>query len=55
MNYQKSGMSSGGDTMKAEMKAWQGIEVMSRKKMKRRRELAKLSFEKKVTAKKWQI
>ncbi len=35
--------------MKAEVKAWQGVEVMSKKKMERRRELAKLSFEKKIS------
>ncbi len=35
--------------MKAEVKAWHGIEVMSKKKMGRRRELAKLSFEKKIS------
>jgi hypothetical protein len=32
MDYQKSGLNSGGDTMKAEVKAWQGVEVMSKKK-----------------------
>ncbi len=35
--------------MKAEVKAWEGIEMMSQKKMERRRELAKLPFEKKIS------
>jgi hypothetical protein len=35
--------------MKAEMKVWEGIEMMSQKKMERRRELAKLPFEKKIS------
>jgi hypothetical protein len=42
-------MSSGNDTMKAEVKIWEGIEMMSHKKMERRRKLAKLSFEKKIS------
>ena len=49
MDYLTSIVSSGGDTMKAKRKAWQGIEVMSKKKMERRRELAKLSFEEKIS------
>ena len=49
MDYLKSGVSSGGDTMKAEVKVWEGIEMMSHKKMERRRELAKLPFEKKIS------
>ena len=35
--------------MKAEVKVWEGIEMMSQKKMERRRELAKLSFEEKIS------
>ncbi len=35
--------------MKAEVKVWEGIEMMSQKKMERRRELAKLPFEKKIS------
>lgn len=35
--------------MKAKRKAWHGVEVMSKKKMERRRELAKLSFEEKIS------
>lgn len=49
IGYWKNGMSSEEDTTKNKMVAWKGIEKMSLSKMKRRRQLAKLSFERKIS------
>ncbi len=42
-------MSLEDDTMKSKEKVWRGIEKMNLEKMKRRQQLAKLSFETKIT------
>ena len=42
-------MSLEDDMMKSREKAWEGIEKMSLAKMKRRQQLAKLSFETKIS------
>lgn len=42
-------MNSEGGTMKNKKNQWEGIEKMSLSKMKRRQQLAKLSFETKIS------
>ena len=49
MGCRKSGMNSEGDTMKNKKKAWEGVEKMGFAKIKRRRQLAKFPFEKKIS------
>jgi len=44
----KSGASSGSGTVKNKEKVWEGVKEMSRTKMERRRQLARLPFEEKI-------